>query len=492
MLFKLIDHTWKMFRRSEQLNRSMFAIVMIGFVTYFIIAQLNMAGRVLPGLLNNNFPQKSPAEWVYGFLPLIMLSDLLMRLGFQKLTAKKVLPYLHLPVSHSTLSIYQMIQTWLHPFNIYLLFFFWPFIQLTINPEQSNQLAGLVGIAMLSALNQGLVMALKNLRINKKQSPVYYTAALAAIILLFFIYPVNWTHFGLSLFLGMVNLQPAVFVSLAFLIVGSHIWAFLQIKRNLHYAVDQDNSSWAPAGLTRWEKLLASVPVFGPYWLLEWRLASRNRRSRINFWIMIPLSMALAIYVGIRPPDEVEPYIVFIFLIAGGYGSLHLQYAFSWESHFFDFLATRNIDLKTFIKAKFNFYFAYGFIQFLLIVPVLLWFSIDMALLYSGMFLYATGFGYFFYLRIGILNPSRIDANGRSSFNMEGITGARFLQGFFLLLSILPFLILGIILPYQNITSLLFAVAGLIFIVTQNYWISYLSRKFETRKYLNLNLYREK
>jgi hypothetical protein len=465
---------------------------MVGFVTFFIIAQLNKVGRMLPGLLNDNFPQKSPAEWVYGFLPFIMLSDLVIRIGFQKLATKKVLPYLHLPVSHSTLGIYQMIQNWLHPFNLYLLFFFWPFIQLTINPENSSQLAGLAGIAMLIALNQGLVMALKNLRFNKKQNLLLSIAVIFTIVFLVFIHPLDWAQLGLSLFLSMVNLQPTVFLSLALLILASHIWAYFTIKRKLHYAVDQNNSSWSPVGLIHWEKLLESVPVFGPYWLLEWRLASRNKRSKVNFWIMIPLAMALAIYVGIRPPDEVEPYIVFIFLIAGGYGSLHLQYALSWESHFFDFLASRNFDLKTFIKAKFNFYFIYGFVQFLLILPVLLWFSIDMALLYSGMFLYATGFGYFFYLRIGILNPSRMDANEKSSFNMEGITGARFLQGFLLLLSILPFLILGIILPYQNITALSFAVVGLIFIVTQNYWISYLSRKFESRKYINLNLYREK
>jgi len=492
MFFKLIDHTWKMFRRSEQFNRSMFAIVMIGFVTFFIISQLNMIGRMLPGLLNNNFPQKSPAEWVYGFLPFIMLADLSIRMGFQKLAAKQVVPYLHLPISYSTLGIYQIIQAWLHPFNIYLLFFFWPFIQLTINPENNSQLAGLAGIAMLSALNQGLVMALKNLRINKKQSPLYYTAALAIIVFLFFVYPVDWTRFGLSLFLAMVNLQPSVFVSLAILILLTHIWAYCLIKKNLHYSTDQNTSSWSPVGLIRLEKLLAAVPIFGPYWVLEWRLVSRNRRSKVNFWIMIPISIALAVYVGIRPPEEVEPFIVFIFLIAGGYGSIHLQNALSWESHFFDFLATRSFDMKTFIKAKFNFYLVYALFQFLLILPVLLWFSVDMALLYSGMFLYATGFGYFFNFRIGILNPSRIDANGSSTFNMEGITGAKFLQGFTLIMSIFPFLILGIILPYQNITALLFAVAGLIFIVTQNYWISYLTRKFETRKYINLNLYREK
>ncbi len=492
MLFKLIDHTWKMFRRSEYFGRSMFAIVLIIFITFFIISQLVLVGRMLPGLLQENFPQKSPAEWVYGFLLIIMLADLGFRIGFQKLPSKQIAPYLHLPVKHSLLSIYQIIRSWIHPFNIYLLFFFWPFIKLTINPAHSSQVAGLVGIAMLMAINQGLVMALKNLRFNKKSIPFYATAVILCAVLLIFFFPINWAALGLSLFLAMVNIKPTAFISLTLLIILSHVWAYFQIKYKLHYTLDQDGNSLADNGLSGWERILASIPVFGPYWVLEWQLVTRNKRSKINFWIMIPIALALAFFVGIRPPTEPETFIVIIFMIAGGYGNLHFQYALSWESHFFDFLATRNIDMKKFIQAKFNFYLAYSFLQLLIVLPILFWFNVDLAILFTGLFFYSTGFGYFFYLRIGILNPSRIDANGSASFNMEGITGARFLQIFVMLMSIFPFMIIGLIVPYPHLTSILFAITGVLFIITQNLWTRYLAAKLESRKYTNLNLYREK
>jgi len=120
----------------------MFAKGLIAFVIFFMVMNLYALGRSLPVLLQEQFPDFAPAEWVYGALPLIMLGDLFMRFFIQKVPASHVIPYLHLPVSGSTLSGYRIFRSWLHPINFYLLFFFYPFIQMTINPATSSQELG--------------------------------------------------------------------------------------------------------------------------------------------------------------------------------------------------------------------------------------------------------------------------------------------------------------------------------------------------------------
>lgn len=492
IFISLITHSWKMFRRSELFGKSIAVIIMLGFMAFFLLLQLNLAGRQLPSLLNEHFPARSPGGWVYGYLLLLMVVDFSARLFIQSLSAQQVRPYMHLPVSHASLTFYWMLRSWLHPLNIYLLFFFLPFIRVTINPETSSQELGLLGIFMLTAINQGLLMWLKSSEGNRMRAVVVTGSAAGLIMLAYTFFNSQTLDFSRSIFIGFVNGDVVVFTITAFLILLFHYLAYRQSKQGFYTIFGQGSQPKAVAGDSRIERIIAAVPVFGPHWLVEWRLVSRSKRSKFNFFFMIPIGVLASFYIASRADGYSGAFMVIIFMIAGSYGNFHLQHAFSWESHHFDFLATRHIDMGRFIAAKYNFYLAYACLQILIILPVLLWYNLSLAMLFGGMFLYACGFGYYFYLRTGISTSTRFDANGRSTFNLEGVTGMKFLQSFLLFFSIIPFLILSFILNSDHILALLLSITGLIFILTQKWWIRSLARKFNNRKYLNLNLYRQK
>ncbi len=481
-----------MFRRSELFERSLFVIVLLTIFALFVFSQLHLAGRMLPVLLQEYLPEREPAEWVYGLLIPIFALDFSLRYFIQSLPAQQVRPYLHLPIQNSTLAFYRMLRSWLHPINLYLLVFFYSFISMTINPATSSQGSGLLGIILLVAVNQAVLMWLKSFQENKLKTLLVVAMVLAAIALAWSLYTDALMQYSLDFFLGFVNNNLQAFVPVLVIAVLFHGLAFHQIKKGFYQVFETQVPRQATARGGFPERLLASVPKYGQLWLLEWQLASRSRRSRFNFFGMIPMAIAFSLYVVLGVDSQPETYIVIILLISGSYGGFHLQHAFSWESHFFDFLATRNIHLKDFITAKFYFYSAYAALQLLVILPLVLWHSLELALLFVGMFFYATGFGFFFYLWTGVGNSTRLDANGKSSFNMEGVSGIKMAQMMALFLSVLPFLLLGYLLPIPNGSALLLSITGLVFIFTHGSWINGIVRKFEKRKYAKLNLYRQK
>lgn len=492
MFIKLARHSWQMLRRSAFFEKSMFIKGLMAFFVMFLFMQLYSMGRILPMLLHENFPERSPGGWVYGFFLLYMVADLFMRLFIQPMPARHIQPYMHLPVKRKSLATYWIFRSWLHPVNLYLLVFFHSFVQVTINPQTSSQALGLLGVLLLTGINQGLIMMVKSPA--KGIGPgTWVVVILAGAITLGYSLHHDWMmELSLSMFLGFVNGNLQVFGAVIVLLAGTHLWVFSQVKTNFYSVYDQGRNTAAMTGASRWEKYLASFPVYGTYWLLEWRLVTRNKRCRFHFFSMIPMAVLFIVAIASFSKGDLVTYMVILFMMAAGYGGFHLQNALGWESHFFDLLSSRHFSIRDFLKAKFYFYFAYALLQFLIVAPLLAWLSMPMLVLFFGMFLYATGFSFLVYMRMGISNSTRFDANGKSSFNMEGVSGMKFLQILLLYLSIVPFIILGNMLPFTHGIALLMGSAGMLFLLFHDRWIGILAKKFNNQKHKNLALYRQK
>ncbi len=493
-MFKtLIVHSWQMMRRSAFFEKSMFAKGFIAFVVFFLVMHLYGLGRALPYILQEHLPDRAPAEWAYGLLPLIFLADLIMRLFIQKMPARHVMPYLHLPVSRSSLSGYRIFRSWIHPMNLYLLFFFWPFIRITINPATSSQELGLLGIFLIAGINQSILMLLRTPGTFSR-----FTGILMSILWLipsvaFFWEPDIIMEHSLNIFLGFVHGKPGVLLTPLVIIAGLHFIIFRQTLKNFYRIVEADERTETVEGSNPLERILASVPVFGQYWLLEWRLLSRNRRTKSILYSSLPMALAFAIFTGIwiQSSSQYGSALIYI-IIAGGLGSSHLQHAFSWESHFFDFIASRNYSLTDFIRAKFYFYLILAMLQFLVVSIVLVFLNFELLLLFASMTIYTVGLGFYLLFRAGIRHSARMDLQGKSSFNMEGVSGMKILMVMLQMFILLPLFIFGYLI--WGIAGALFLIAlpGIIFLAYHKSWTRNLAKRLEGRKYANLALYREK
>ena len=493
MFKKLISHSWQMMRRSAFFEKSMFAKGFIAFTVFFLVMNLYGLGRSLPVLLNEQFPDMAPAEWVYGLLPLIMLVDIFMRVFIQKVPAGQVMPYLHLPVSRSSLSGYRIFRSWLHPINFYLLFFFYPFIQMTINPATSSQELGLLGIFLLVGINHSILMLIRTPGKESKWPGYLFVILLSAMGLAYVVNPGEIMEYSLHVFLAFVYANPVAFLVPVFVIAVLQFIIYRQTIKNFYQLYEAGEKVEKPAGKNIIETLLGSVPVYGQYWLLEWRLLSRNRRTKSSLYTFLPMAIAFALYAGLRitEPGQYGMAVIYI-LIAGGIGSMHLQHAFSWESHFFDYIASRDLPMEIFVKAKYYFYLLIGGIQFILVSIILAFLNIEMMLFFAGISLYSLGMGFYLYLRAGIRHSSRMDLQGKASFNMEGVSGMKMLMGMLQFFIILPLVIIGALLPVPHGAALLLAITGIFFLVSHRRWTRKLGQRLEARKHINLALYREK
>jgi hypothetical protein len=493
MFLKIIHHLWLGFRRSDFFTKSMAVKILTAFLILTFAFYINLLGRILPGLLYENFPDKSPGAWVYSYLFAIMLGDLFIRFMGQKLPMRYFTPYMHLPISRALPATTWLIRTLVNPFNFYLLVFFQPFIKLTINPETSSQASGLLGIFLLSLLNHFVFLTLKTLKPGNRPGVIISAVAGVFLAMFYYFFPDRIMSFSLNLFMSFVNKDWWVFLAIILLLFVLTGIVMSNLRQSIYRIYDSDSGSHRSVGNGIIERWLSSYSRLGQYWLLEWRLVLRNKRSKVNF-ISFPLISILAILIiaFVGKTDDYSTYSVVLFMIAGGYGTFHLQHALSWESRFFDFLSSRGFSISELLLSKYYFYFFSGSVQFIVVIPVLLFFDRQLLILYSGMFLYVMGFGFYVFMRMGINHSSRFDPNGRASFNMEGLSGMRFLLGLGLYLSVIPFFLMNALFPYDHSGTLMMGVTGLIFIATHFIWIKKLAKKFENQKYRNLAIYRQK
>lgn len=493
MFSKLITHSWQMMRRSAFFEKSIFVKGFIAFVLFFVAMQLYGMGRALPMILNEHLPQYPPAKWVYGLLPIILLSDLVVRLFFQKLPPRHVLPYLHLPISRGHLSGYRIFQSWLHPMNLYLLVFFYPFIQMTINPATSSQGLGVVGIFLLTGINQSILMLLRTPDKTARSAGILFGAALMIISAAYLWIPQQMLQYSLDVFLTFVHARPISFLIPVAIISGLQGIVYLQSTKSFYKIYESEEPAEKTLTGTRVERFLAAVPVYGPYWLLEWRLLIRNRRTRQSLYFFLPAAIAYALVAAfmINEPGDSGLAIMFV-IIAGGLGNMHLQHAYSWESHFFDFLSSRDFSMEQFIRAKYYFYLIIAALQLVVVSIILLPFNIHIIPLFAATALFSAGLGFYLFLRAGVRHSSRMDLQGKASFNMEGVSGMKMLMGMLQIFIFLPLFIIGIFLPLPYGEGVLVGITGLIFLLSHKAWTRNLGRRLEARKHINLALYREK
>lgn len=493
MLISIIQHTWLGFSRSDFFHKGLtvkglilFSVILFGVYTYGI-------GLMLPDILLEHFPQRQPSEWVFSFLIFIMIFDMMTRFVSQKLPMAYFMPYSHLPLPKWKPAAIWLIKSLFDPSNVYFLFFFWPFITQTINPEFSSQGLGILGIFMLLLLNHSIYIYIRTalrarLLAGKIIGLLYLLLGASSIIYADVVMPLS-----LNMFLGFVNGNYLLFVALAGGFILFQVLTFINLTSG-YFDVGQNAvrrvNLFASKGTPF--SIISLHPSYGVYWWLEWQLVLRNRHSRNNFWILPLMGIAITIFFTVFADDMSIFYATILMMFAGGYGATHFQKILSWESRFFDFLATRDISLRDFLTAKYYFYLFFSTVQLLIIIPVIAFLNPAFIILYMAFYLYACGVGYFIVIRLSVKNSCRFDPNGSTSFNYESLNGKSFLVSLLLFTSIIPFYILNTVVDIPNFGIWIMGALGLTVILLHKWWINGIVQILEKQLHRNLALYRSK
>jgi hypothetical protein len=492
MIAALLRHGWLGFIRAHYFSRSMGIKALIAFVLLTLLLYLYMAGSALPGILQNQFPDRHPNDVFFAYLLLLYAGDLSLRLFSQPVPRQAIAPYLHLPLRRSRLAALTLARSWFSPYNIYLLALLVPFFLRTAHSPQAFWHV-ITGCLLLSGISHSLGLLLKTHGKRNSRSMLVVALVLGLLLPAAWFFREELMAFSLRLGHALMEGRPGVFLVMGALIAVAQPLVRRGLEAGFYETGSQEDRS-LPATAGPLSALLLRVPHWGMLWDMEWKLIIRNKRSRQNF-LQIPLMMAVVLYLLLTAPEgTLTAMTPFLLMGMGSYGFVHLQYVFSWESRFFDYIASRDLPMETVVRARYGFHVLTALLQFLLLTPLVLVFKPGLYPYLAGVFLYAVGpvFCLLFYAGLG--NSTRIDPNLRALFNFEGTSGTLFFIIILIFMTTIPLHIAGSLLPMAHPMgfSLAAGLTGLAFLVAAPAWTADVARRFMKKKYRNLDKYREK
>jgi hypothetical protein len=237
---------------------------------------------------------------------------------------------------------------------------------------------------------------------------------------------------------------------------------------------------------------LRSLGITGTIIALEAKLYWRNKRTRtILYLVPVFLLYGLMFY-----PNKIymsqNAWLMFVgVFMTGGMMLNYANYAFGYESGYFDALLTKNINFDQYIRVKFYIAVVISVSCYILTIPYL-FFGIKILLINTAMFLYNIGILLFILLYFATFNKKRMDLSRGGAFNYQGIGAMNWLAilpAFLLpILITIPFNIAG----YPNSGIAVTGLIGMIGLFFSGVFLKIIAKNFYKRKHIMADSFREK
>jgi len=237
---------------------------------------------------------------------------------------------------------------------------------------------------------------------------------------------------------------------------------------------------------------LKGLGLTGTMLLLEFRLYVRHKKTKT----MLYLSPFFILYglIFYTDPNFMKETGMMMFggvIITGGMMLNYANYAFGYESSYFDALLSKNIDFSHYIRVKFYIAVLLSTCFYILTIPYV-YYGPKVLLINTCMYFYNIGFLSFALLYFATFNKKRIDMNRGGMFNYQGMSSMNWLA--LLPAFIMPFLIFFLFktMGHPDLGILFTAVLGIAGLLFAKSLLKIITRNFYNRKYVMAKSFREK
>lgn len=491
MLGVFLDHQWKAFWRSRNKGSSIAANIFIGLAVLYLLILAIGVGVGMEFIIEKVLPGKDVIFVFNGIILYYFAVDFLMRMQLQELPTLSIAPYLHLKIPRYKLVNFLNIRSSFTAFNILPLFIFVPF-SCTAVVDIYGSFAGfmyIVSIISLCIFNNYAVMYIKRLTTLSIKAVLIVVMVIAALASMEYFNVFSISAVSNAVF-GFVALHPIT--GFAFTIAGLAALTLNKayLRRNMYI---EELSSAEVKKMSTDYPFLDRFGAVGVLTALELKLILRHKRTRTTiFMTLFFLCYGLIFYKqDLIDKDKINMIIFAAVFMTGTSVSMYGQFMFGWQAAHFDGLMANKISLKNFIKSKLLLFTAVSTIVMLI---TCLYGLISWKILYIQLatYLYNIGIGTIIILYFATRNTRAIDLNKRAAFNNQGVGASQFVMTipYFLLPYVfyLPFTFIGH--PYWGIACL--GLAGIIALATRNFWINFLSKELNKRKYKIAEGFRER
>ena len=492
MIFRLfLSNQRKESARSSTWQRNVAANIAIGFLVFIMFLYLLALGLFLDPVLRQLFPDDDPIVIFNSVILFYFIADLLIRYMVQPLPTLSIESYLHLPIRRSTVIHFVILLTLKNLLNYLPLLVFIPFAMNTISASYTGiqSAAWVSGIFLLILNNNLLATYLKRQLVVKPAVTGMVGLALILLVVLDYFDLIGLKAFSAEIFGSFIERTWLTTVP-AFLAVLSYILNYRFLKSRLYPEEVVTRKVYHATGMPH-IRYLDSMGLTGDLIQLEMKLWWRNKRTRSMIYLL-PIFVLYGFFFYPQPEYKQFP-IMLIFVgifMSGGFMMNYLNYAFGYESNYFDGILTRKIDMDRYIRAKFTIGVMLTTICFIITIPYVFF---DPLILLVNFVTYLFNIGVLSYalLYTATYNKKRMDLSKGAAFNYQGVgmTNWIIVFGALMIPSIIyiPFGMTGL-----KYTGLFFiGLLGLLGIFFRNSLLGGIRKNFERRKYMMAEGFRE-
>jgi hypothetical protein len=492
MFQKFIVLQWKTVYRSPIWQKNLALNILVGFFLFLFALYLLLLGLLIEKILNEMLPGRDHFDFLNGLVLYYLLGDLFIRFMMQSLPKITIEAFLHLPIRKKRFIHFMVSRTILDPFNFLPLLIFIPVTIKLVMPAVGTLQAftWIFSLFLLILANNFLGTYLKRILGTKPSIIGGIGLVLIALIILDRSDIISLSLFSSRLF-GYITMHPAVTIIPLLWMSFTYYIHFNFLKVHL-YPDEMQIRQDIEIETTLTNRYLKSLGLTGSILKMELKLYWRNKRTRTIIY-MLPIFL---LYGLLFYPNKVymnqNGFLMFVgVFMTGGMMLNYANYAFGYESGYFDALLTKNVDFKHFITVKFYISVLICVFCFILTIPYV-FYGYKILLINTSMFLYNIGVLSFTLLYLATFNKKRIDLSRGGAFNYQGIGAMNWLAilpAFLLpVLVYLPFSLTG----FPNTGIAFIGFLGLLGLFLRKFFIRIIFQNYCKQKYIMATAFRER
>lgn len=488
-LFK--HHLLKTFR-APGYYKNLIVNIFVGLSALYFLVIFVALGFLLPKILAEAAPETEPAITFNGIVLFVLILFLLFRFLFQSLSTLDLQSYQTLPVKRSQLVNYLLLKPLLNPLNYITLCFAIPFAimgtSVTYGVWGAFRFVAIV--IFLVWFNTLLATFLKRKFGSNIVGIVVFLAVVAGMGALEYFKVFSFFDFSLKVF-GFLIGNPfglVVALTMSALAFGLNKWFFAQNYYPETFEKKAKNKQVDTQTFSFMERFGKAGEIIS----LTMKLILRHKRTKnVLYTTVLFLLYGLLVYPNPTYRDN-EIMLILVAIFVTGIGMILFgQWIINWDGSHFDFLMTRDIDTRTYIRANYFFLLALCVASFILTTPYFL-FGTKIMTYHLVAILYNAGVNIHVYLFGATLNTKRLELSKGSSMNMQGVTYKNFIIMIPLMLVPVALMAIFSIFSTYKIALIILAVLGIVGIIFSKQLLEITEQQFLRRKYALCEGFRKK
>lgn len=491
MYTQFFKHHWLKSLRAPGYYKNLIVNIFMGLSVLYFLVIFVLLGFMMPKILAEAAPHLDPAYTFNGGMIFVIVLALLIRFLFQPLSTVNLQSYQVLPIKRSKLVNYLLLKPLLNPVNYLTLSFAIPFAITGINPAYGigGAFRFIIIVIFIVWFTTLFATFLKRKFGSNILGIIAFLAIIAGVVALEYFKIFSIFEMSQRVF-GFLIENPIGWI----LVLGLSVVAFVLNKwffAQNYYPENFDKKTAKKQVETRNFTFMERFGKIGEIISLEMKLVLRHKRTK-NVLYLLPIFLFYGLLFYPESMSQSSGALMFIAIFITGAAMIMFgQWIINWDGSYFDFLMTRNIDTRTYIRANFYALLALNFMSFIITTPYFL-FGTHITINHLVAFLYNVGVNTHIYLFGATFNTKRLDLSQRSAMNMQGVSYKNFL--IIIPLLVVPMGLIGIfsLFDAKNIALIILALLGLGGIFFWRQLLKITEKQFLKRKYALCEGFRKK